>query len=183
MYNRIFKISICKIDLPDIACRKLLQKFIGKLHGIGIGRLFNNIRTVPGNMIAISAQRILTLFTDAVYLQFFFLQLAPCDQLNDIGVIAARKSSVGGNDDHCLFCRTAGLQIAMLHAARLLQNTVHCFIHTVKVCLGLLGTLFGSLQLYGGNKLHGFGDLLGTLDTAFTSFYVSHRRHNRHLPF
>ena len=115
MDHRIFKPGIRKIDLSDIACRKLLKEFIRQLQRIRIGRLLNNIGTVPGNMVAISVQGILSLFSDTVDLQILFFQIAPCDQLDNIGVIAACKPSVRGNDDHCLLGRITGMQIAMLH--------------------------------------------------------------------
>ena len=62
----------------------------------------------------------------------------------------------------------------MLQILRSSKNRMYGIVHAVEIGLGFLGILLGSLQLYSRNKLHGLGNLLGTLDTALTPLYVSH---------
>ena len=95
-------------------------------------------------------------------------------ELDDIGIVAACQASVGGNHHHRLLFGGSRLQIPVLHMPYSFQNAVHRIVHTVKVSPGVLCIGPGALQLYGGHQLHGLGNLLRTLNTAFTALDITH---------
>ena len=174
MYDRILESGIGQINLSYLTICIGFQQLVGNRHRIHIGGLLDDIRIVHHDMITVPLQRILTLLADRVNLQIFLTELALCDQLDNVGIIAACKTSVGSDHDHRLFTGLSCSQIRMVQPSGTGQHGSHCLVHTIKVCFGLLRTLFSPLQLNGRNKFHGFGNLLSTLNTAFTPFNVSH---------
>ena len=174
MHDSVLKPGIGQIDLADFAVRIGFQQLVSNCHRIHIGGLLYDIRIVRYNVVAAPLQCILPLLADRINLQIFLPEVPLRDQLDDIGVIAACKTSVGSDHDHCLLTGLSCSQIRMIQASGPRKHGSHRLVHTVEVCLGLLRTLFCPLQLNGRNKFHGFGNLLSTLNTAFTPFNVSH---------
>ena len=177
MHHCILKRRIGKIDLADLALGKRIQNILTDFHGIRIDRLLNHVRIIRLDLIR-PLQGVPSLLTNRINAQILARQLSLCDQLDHIGIVPAGKPSVRGNHNNGFSSRlcviSSGSQKSVIEIFGFCQNGLNRTVHAAEIIVGFFCILLCSLQLNSRNKLHCFGNLLGTLDTSPAPFYVSH---------
>ena len=96
-------------------------------------------------MVASSLQCLCSLASDSIDIQIFFVEIASCDQLYDVGIISTRKSPVRGNHNHGFLLGIAGGQIRVIDIAASCEHGTHRLIHIIEIRIGLLCTVLGFL--------------------------------------
>ena len=125
-------------------------------------------------MVTPALQALCALSSDCIDLHIIDVPVCPGNELDDVGIVAACKSSVRGNDNHCLLGRFACCQIWMIDVSASGKHGLNRLVHVVEIRIGLFCAGLCLLQLDGRNKLHCFGDLLCAGNTLFSSLNVSH---------
>ncbi len=114
MDYRVLKSSVGEINLPDLPRRKGSKQPLAQRHCVHIGRLLDDGGILLHDLITGSVQGIPALFADRVDPQVFLLKIALCDQLHNVGIVAARKSPVRGYHDHSFLLRFPRRQVGMV---------------------------------------------------------------------
>ena len=178
MTYRILKHGIGKINFTDFAFRKVGQHLLADFGSVGEQRLVHCFGIILRNLIAPSCQSVTALAAYGINHNILFLHAALCYEFHNVGIVAAGKTSVGGNHDDSLLPLSCTVQIRMVDISGLFQHGFNGSVHRIEVRLRLFRTRFCFLQLYGSDKLHRLCNLLCALNTFPASLYVTHGCHN-----
>ena len=146
-------------------------------YGIPELRFIYHLGIIPFTGIAQSSQRLQPLAPHRIDHRILPAKIALCHKFYNIGIIAARKSPVGGDQDNALFLRRIPSLLSNIwipRTAGLRQHAGNGLIHFVEIRFRLLRVPLCLLQLYSGDQLHCLGYLGSALNTRLTPFNVPH---------
>ena len=111
----IFEEGICHVYLTDLALFVGLEKYVGKSHGVHVCGSLDDIGEVPDNVVAMSVECFVALVAYCVDIKVILRKIrVRCDKLDHVGIVAARKSSVGGNDHYGLLPGVITLKVSVV---------------------------------------------------------------------